>query len=107
MLYEPGYFADQSMNEYCCKTMLDFIHEHSEDKIINVIDVPDWVKTNFMVSTSEMFKHNLPRGEWCFRLSSAIEALVSYTDLIEQPDFARGAVWGSLKMYDMTKREEQ
>ena len=106
MLYKPGYFVDQSMNEYCCKTMLDFIHEHLEDNTITKIYVPDWVKTNFMVSTSEMIKHKLPQGEWCRSLSHAIDAIASYKDLFEQPGFARGAVWGSLKMYDMIKREE-
>ena len=107
MLHEPGYFVDRSMIEYCCKTMLDFIDKHSDDKTITKINVPDWVKTNFMVSTSELIKYNFPRGEWCRRLSHALNVMVARNNLFERPGFAEGAVWGSLKMYDITKREEQ
>ena len=104
MLYKPGYFVDQSMNEYCCKTMLNFIHEHLEDDMITKIDVPDWVKTNFMVSTSEMIKYNLPQGEWCCRLSYALDSIASYNDWFDQPGFAKGAVWGCLKLYDSVRK---
>ena len=103
MLYEPGYFVDQSMYEYCCKMMLDSIYRYSEDKTIAKIDVPDWVKTDFMVSTSELIKYGIPRGEWGYRLSNALNAMAANKNLFEQPGFAKGTIWGSLKLYDQVK----
>ena len=90
--------VDKAMSEYCAEKMLKTYHQYDDLNDILRVKFSKEINENFMISIASLIKYKIPPGENLMRLEHYIDALYAYTDLGENINFDRGAVWGSMKL---------
>ena len=92
--------ADKAMNEYCSEKMLKTYHQYYDLNDILHVKFSKEINENFMISIASLIKYKIPPGENVMRLEHYIDNLYAYTNLNENINFDRGAIWGSMKLVE-------
>ena len=79
------------------------MNEHSATKILACLDnhkpIPNYVLQNYITSSCSLFKNGYDFGPKSAELSMDLDSVYAWSELVNEPDFGLGTVYGALLFY--------